>query len=578
MFRALARAVFAQPSDGRARSPRARAGLLAATLAVAAAGLAQVASPARPAAAEPVARAVPAVPTVAWHPCGDGFRCATVPVPLDYGDPSGATISLALIQQPAGSPRRRIGTLFVNPGGPGGSGVDIVRGLGPSLPLELRGRFDLVGFDPRGVMRSTPLRCFATFEEATSVLPPFAFPYTAAELTEQQRSDRALDSACAARGGAIRDHMSTADVARDMDLLRQAVGDSRLNYLGFSYGSYLGQVYANLFPDRVRALVIDGVLDPVAWSTGRGGEAATLPVSSRAGFDVGSQATLDQFFALCEAAGRPLCSFAGNSPRRYAAMAARFRGGPVEVGTPPDTYTVTYADFVATTLSSMEAPDSWPTFADALLDLETNMPAPRVRATMARLRTELGVDQPPQEDYPNVVESYPGVLCADSVNPRTFDAWTLAAATTERLHGYFGRPWTWASSSCHAWPATAGRDRYLGPWTARTAEPVLVIGNYYDPETPYQGAVAAARLLPNSRLLTYAGWGHTAFFRGSYCIDTAVTTYFTTLRLPRARTVCPALGSPFESISAAARARADAAAQRGLPLLPEAPRRAAAHG
>jgi pimeloyl-ACP methyl ester carboxylesterase len=572
MFRALApvRAVCATP-----RSWRGRAGVLVAAVVVAAGGLAQVAVPAAPASATQPA---PAVPVVAWKGCGDGFQCATVRVPLDYGDPAGATISLALTKLPAGSPTRRIGSLFLNPGGPGGSGIDIVRGLGPTLPLELRGRFDIVGFDPRGVLRSTPLRCFTTFDEAVSVLPSFAFPYTAAEVTQQQQSDDALGSACAARGGAIRDHMSTADVARDMDLLRQAVGDRRLNYLGFSYGSYLGQVYANLFPDKVRGLVIDGVLDPIAWSTGRGDEASTLPVTSRIGSDVGSQATLDQFFALCDAAGRPQCSFAGNSKGRFAAMAARFRAGPVEIGTPPDTYTVTYADYIATTLGSIQAPDAWPTFADALLDLETNMPASRVRDTMARLRSRLGVDQPPQEEYPNFIESYPGVLCADSVNPRAFSAWPAAAATTERSHGYFGRPWTWASSICHAWPATAGQDRYSGPWTARTASPVLVIGNYYDPQTRYQGAVTAARLLPNSRLLTYAGWGHTAFFRGSYCIDSKVTRYLTTLRLPADGTVCPPLGSPFETVSAAERARADAAAGRGVPLLPEAPRRAAAHG
>jgi pimeloyl-ACP methyl ester carboxylesterase len=576
MFRALApvRAVCATPG-----SWRGRAGVLVAAVVVAAGGLAQLAAPARPASAFASARQLaPAVPVVAWRGCGDGFQCATVRVPLDYGDPAGATIALALTRLPAGSAKRRIGSLFLNPGGPGGSGIDIVRGLGPNLPLELRGRFDIVGFDPRGVMRSTPLRCFATFDDAVSVLPPFAFPYTAAEVAQQQRSDRALGAACAARGGAIRDHMSTADVARDMDLLRQAVGDRTLNYLGFSYGSYLGEVYANLFPDKVRGLVIDGVLDPIAWSTGRGDEAATLPVTSRLGSDVGSQATLDQFFALCDAAGRPQCSFAGNSAARFAAMAARFRAGPAEIGTPPDTYTVTYADYIATTLSSMEAPESWPTFADALLDLETNMPASRVRDTMARLRSRLGVNQPPQEEYPNVIESYPGVLCADSVNPRAFSAWPAAAATTERSHGYFGRPWTWASSICHAWPATAGQDRYLGPWTARTASPVLVVGNYYDPQTPYQGAVTAARLLPNSRLLTYAGWGHTAFFRGSYCIDSTVTRYLTTLRLPPTGTVCPPLGSPFETISAVERTRADAAAQRGVPLLPEPPRRAAAHG
>jgi pimeloyl-ACP methyl ester carboxylesterase len=501
-----------------------------------------------------------------------------VQVPLDYAAPAGAKISLALIRQPAGDPAHRIGSLFMNPGGPGASAVDLVRGLGPILPLELRGRFDIVGFDPRGVERSTPLRCFATFEEALAVLPPFAFPYTRTELARQKSSDEALGAACAGHGGPIRDHMSTTDVVRDMDLLRQALGDRTLNYLGFSYGTYIGQLYANLFPDKVRAVVIDGVLDPVAWSTGRGTEANRLPVSSRLRSDVGAQATLEQFFALCDAAGRPRCSFAGSSAARYAALAARLRAGPVEIGTPPDTYTVTYADFIVTTLSSMYAPEAWPFLADALLDLETNMPAPRVRATMARLRSQLGLDQPPQEEYPNLVEGFPGVLCSDSVNPRNFDVWTRAAVTTERRHGYFGRPWTWISSSCHAWPATAGQGRYLGPWTARTASPVLVVGNYYDPATRYQGAVTASRLLPNSRLLSYAGWGHVAFFRGSYCIDSRITRYLTTLRVPPRGTVCPTTGSPFETATAAEQSRSNAAKLLRLPLLSESAKRAAAHG
>jgi hypothetical protein len=157
-------------------------------------------------------------------------------------------------------------------------------------------------------------------------------------------------------------------------------------------------------------------------------------------------------------------------------------------------------------------------------------------------------------------------------------AWERAAATTERRHGYFGRPWTWLSSSCHAWPVTAGQDRYLGPWTARTASPVLVVGNYYDPATPYRGAVTAARLLANSRLLSYAGWGHTSFLLGNYCIDSKVTSYLTTLRLPAKGTVCRPTGSPFESIPAAEQARRDAANVLRLPLLPEPARRAAAHG
>src|SRR5207342_916589 len=204
---------------------------------------------------------------------------------------------------------------------------DFARGVAQFLPLELRARFDIVGFDPRGIIRSTPLRCFNTFDQAVSVLPPFAFPVTPAEENVLRASDRKLATACARHGGPILDHMSTADAARDMDLLRQALGDSKLSYLGFSYGSFLGQTYANLFPGRVRALVIDGVLDPIAWTTGRGTQSSTLPFSTRLRSDEGAQRTLGEFFRLCDAAG-PDCAFSGHSRQRYAALAGQLRQHP----------------------------------------------------------------------------------------------------------------------------------------------------------------------------------------------------------------------------------------------------------
>jgi pimeloyl-ACP methyl ester carboxylesterase len=211
-----------------------------------------------------------AVPELDWGSGaaeGEGleaFQCATAVVPLDYDRPKGRQITVALARLPASDPGRRIGSLFLNPGGPGGSGVDMVLQGGPFLfSDEVRARFDLVGFDPRGIMRSTPLRCYETLDEALADwLTPFPFPVTREEERIWVRSDRAVARACAERGGPILDHMSTANVARDMDLLRRAVGDAKLSYVGYSYGSYLGATYANLFPGKVRALVVDGVLDP----------------------------------------------------------------------------------------------------------------------------------------------------------------------------------------------------------------------------------------------------------------------------------------------------------------------------
>src|SRR6478752_5937212 len=228
---------------------------------------------------------------IAWAKCfGGPFQCGTLQVPLDYSRPGGSTISLAVARLPATDPAHRIGSLVLNPGGPGGSGVIYTVTAGPDLYTpEVRARFDLVGFDPRGIASSSALRCFGNDKPWAGVFTPFPFPSTDDELAQWIAADSTLVNACDQRGGAIADHMATADVARDMDSLRAALGDSKLTYAGVSYGSYLGVTYANLFPDRVRALVVDGVLDPIAWSTGRGNEGSTVPFSTRLHSDDGSQ-------------------------------------------------------------------------------------------------------------------------------------------------------------------------------------------------------------------------------------------------------------------------------------------------
>ncbi|MDR7275549.1 alpha/beta hydrolase [Catenuloplanes atrovinosus] len=466
-------------------------------------------------------------PPLRWTPCADGFECATVPVPLDHDDPAGPRISIALTRMPATDPDRRIGSLVINPGGPGLSGVSFVQTYLRDLPAELRARFDIVGFDSRGLGASTALRCYATAEEQRADQAPFLYPETPAEEEVWRRADDRLAAACDRRGHPIIDHMSSADVARDLDLLRVRLGDRKLTFLGYSFGSILGQTYANLFPRTVRALVIDGVIDPVT-ATRPGPAGHTTPTATRMGSGRDATRTLEEFFRVCDAAGAA-CAFSGDASGRFARLAERVRRAPVPI-TDPFTgapVVLTYNDLIGVALWGTWNAARWPDLARYLAGVEHQLFPSGRRAP------------PAPEAYPNQFEGEFGVACSDTVNPRSFRAWRDAADRAEREQGYFGRIYAWVWSACRSWPPSAGQDRYDGPWTARTAAPVLIVGNHFDPATPYAGALAAARLLPNSRLLTFAGWGHVAFhLQGNDCVDAHVTRYLIDATPPAPGTVC----------------------------------------
>ena len=486
----------------------------------------------------PGGTAASGAPKVAWSPCHRDlgpFECGTVQVPLDYNGPDGGTVSIAVDRLPASDPARRIGSLFVNPGGPGGSGFDMVLFAAPILfNAEVRARFDIVGFDPRGVIRSSALRCFGNDKQWAPFFTPFAFPITDAEEAIWQSADRFLTGECDQRGGRIASHISTANVARDLDSLREAVGDDKLTYVGYSYGTAIGVQYANLFPAKVRALVVDGVLDPVEWTTGSG-NGTTVPMTIRLGSHLGSQATLEEFFRLCDAG---TCAFGPGSATRFAALAAKLTANPV----PFD-----YSTLVGITLGALYDSSGWEDFAQVLADVElaastgTPLSAARQAAVKAMLQRPMYITKrglPP--NYENFLESFPGVVCADSVNPSSYAAFSAAA---DSATGYFGRLWGWTASICAVWNARDD-DRYLGPFDRVTSNPVLVVGNRFDPATPYAGAVKVASLLPGSRLLTVNGWGHTSLFL-SACADDAINRYLLTTAPPAVGTTCNQDVTPF---------------------------------
>ena len=293
---------------------------------------------------------------------------------------------------------------------------------------------------------------------------------------------------------------------------------------------------------------MDGANDPVAWATGRGNQARRQPVTTRLRVAQGTYATLVEFLRLCDRGG-PNCAFSQGDPRRrYARLAERLLAEPAQL---PDgqggTVPFTYADLVSTTLEAMYDPSSWPRLAEFLQQLDTLTRPQATAAALQALRTRVGLFQ--QQDYPNSIEGPRSVSCSDSDNPANIGAWKRAADVSDRRYPYFGRLWTWLSSICLPWPGRDA-DRYTGPFRARTANPVLIVGNRFDPGTPYQGAVTLARLLPRSRLLTLDGWGHTSWGKSS-CITAHESRYLLTTQVPPRGTVCQPDIVPFAQPAAA---------------------------
>lgn len=486
----------------------------------------------------------PSVPNISWSPCPlevaePPLECATMAVPLDHRAPRGRTIDLALVRFPASNPANRIGSLFINPGGPGGSGVDTVIAVGADLDADMQGRFDIVGFDPRGIARSAPVRCWPTFDQALNFAAGVPiFPYESAMERPFFAELTTLYPSCLANGQRdIMRFMGTADVARDLDLMRRAVGDQKLNYLGFSYGSFLGNTYANLFPRNIRALAIDGVLDPRLWSSGRQIE------SDRTAGEV----VMAEFLRLCDEAA---CPFSGphGAAARWTNLLAVLREAPVTIELPPDPpFELTYDLLVAVMFGGLYSASYWPDYA-ILLDyidqaVSSSVPGgdPAVMKELATRWAALTAKDPVQEPYDNFVEGYYGNHCADAEYPSSLRDWSKTGRFAAK-DSVFGPYLWWTQAPCANWPVSP--TRYGGPWTARTSAPVLVVGNSFDPATDLAGAQATARLLPNSRLLTYAGWGHVAYFV-SECARTYTAAYLVSGALPPRGTVCPANPNPF---------------------------------
>ncbi|MEE1804415.1 MULTISPECIES: alpha/beta hydrolase [unclassified Streptomyces] len=452
-------------------------------------------------------------------PGGTRWQCATMKAPLDYAKPDGDTIDLALIRAKARDTKHRIGSLIFNFGGPGGSGIT---GL-PSFAKDyekLRARYDLVSFDPRGVGLSDGVRC----ENAKQLDAYFAqdsTPTTAAEEKTFTKGLADFAAACEKNSGTILPYVGTTSAARDLELMRQVLGDKKLYYFGISYGTELGGVYAHLYPKSVGRAVFDAVVDPTQNS-----EQGSL------GQAKGFQLALDNFEKDCLARGAA-CRLPGSTPKEIQAFITdlldRIGKKPI-AGIGPRKLTETQAtNGIAQALYSK---DFWPYLEQGLDEADGGN-----GALLLALSDSLnGRDQ--NGRYSNLQAANVAVNCADSKERYTLAQTKAKLPAFRKASPVFGDYLGWGLMSCTKWPVK-------GQWTtpdvsAPGSAPILIVGNTGDPATPYAGAKAMATALGKGVgvELTYHGQGHGSYDSGDRCVQSAVNGYLLNGKVPAAGTVC----------------------------------------
>ncbi len=467
---------------------------------------------ATPAASLPTPRPLaelPPPPPIVWNSCESFFQCADLAVPIDYTDLALGDLTLSLLRLPAGDPDARIGSLLLNPGGPGGSAIDFLEVVAFAIPVEIKRRFDLVAFDPRGVGASSPIRCADDVQGLLALDPD---PSTDEEW--QTIIDKVQDFAdlCAQRAGDFLPHYGTINVARDMDRLRQALGEDQISYLGFSYGTAIGQVYAELFPGSIRAMVLDGALD------------ASLPPDQRNLEQIlAFEAALGRFFEFC----RDTACFDVDPQEAVQTLLAR--AGQAPIPAPGVDRPLSQGDLVWGLISSLYARFQWGGLANAIDDALDGD-----GSRMIRLLDELW-GRNPDGTYDNLFEANVAVNCLDQPVDRDTDHHRMLSQQFAEQAPIFGSWGGYLNVTCAVWPTQPSPPPVP---TGAGAPPILVIGNTGDPATPLKWAVALSRQLESAILLINDAEGHTAYLQLSACIDRIVNAYLLLLQVPAKGTTC----------------------------------------
>ena len=482
--------------------------------------------------------------SIDWQDCPDGapFKCGTVTVPLDYEHPDGRTITIALKKLPASDGNAEYGSLFTNPGGPGASGIETVKDPA-AMPEELRGAYDIIGFDPRGVGQSTPITCWTNDEIKQHLANPSddAGPtdplkgVTYKNVPAQDKIDRGAANAarCAqySQVPELLDHVGTRDVARDLDVLRATNGNTKLNYLGISYGTRIGAIYADLFPDRVGRVVLDSAMDP---SKRSGGEIRAEQITF-------SEGALRQYVEHCQAQNG--CPLTGSTDEAVAQLAAFVDGLDQAPLTVPDSdATVNTQDATAVIQRLAVKQPDW----DALTAMLTPAITNHDGTLMAKAKQGSNKSSTmPVEAAVNIANSeimFAAVICNDDPDTGgTASDWDAQSAAEKKTYPFFGGTSNAMDAYCRGW----GHRGKTPPRETRAkgSDPILVVGIKGDIQTLYSWAQSLAGQLDNGHLLTVEGYGHGAFGTNN-CATTAITGFLVDGTMSADGTTCAAEPPP----------------------------------
>lgn len=453
---------------------------------------------------------------VTWTSCNGGFQCAQVEVPMDYAKPLSTSIKLSVIRLPASG--KRLGAMLINPGGPGSSGVDMAKnGAKSYFSDKLRGAYDIVGFDPRGVQRSEPVKCLSDAQMDASRQESFDLD-TDAGLQAAEAATKTETDLCVKNTGPVLAYIDTVSSARDMDILRAVVGDPKLNYMGFSYGTKLGATYAGLFPARVGKFSLDGALDP------------TLTIDQVSmGQAVGFENALRAWAANC--LGTKDCPVSGTVDTALSQIRnlnAVYTKTPAQT---PSGRSVTGDEFTNAVAFAMYSTDLWDPLTGALKQAFAG------DASGMLALADYSADRDSDGKYQsNTAAAFTAINCLDYPMNSNTAHMRQDAAALEKASPTFGKLLAYSGLSCKFWPFPAtGKPAEI---SAAGAGPILVIGTTGDPATPYQWAQSLAKQLDSGVLVTWKGDGHTAYGRANACLTTTVDDYFVEGKVPADGTTC----------------------------------------